>query len=414
MGRKPKGDRCYHRWNKQKRCWEIVAWRGRERTITRCPSGASEEEAAGAARIIDGDLKAARIDLPHSWDEAVEGYLAFREDHGDAETSRVTAGYRLRNVGRTLGDVDPLRLTVDQGRYHRDERLAEGRSPKTVNAELAEVAMLQRWMVRQGWIPTATWSDVPRSKKRVPPRAHLRPGEVGPWLEVALQAGESDPLWPAAAVLLLHGLRTGELRRLRVGDLDLRCPVTVAGRPREIVVAYVEESKSDAGIRPVPIVSEVACRVLRATFQAVPRVTPCFWSRREPGVMLAPRTEWFRRRVQRTCEAAGVRAISTHGLRHSTGTLLVSLPGVSYYDAGKVLGHHDPSVTDRVYAHAALAPRLDAMGTLGAFLDQVAISVTVSVTEDATAPETREADPGGSASHRCERGDSNPHRHTAH
>ncbi|TNF29785.1 MAG: hypothetical protein EP329_14950 [Deltaproteobacteria bacterium] len=426
MGRNYDGDRARHRWNGRLQRWEIVVHETvdgrRTKRCVLCPPATSEAAAVQAAAELTADLRAKRLHLPRTWDEGVEAYHQHRREMGDEEDTIETSGYRLKAVGRTLSAPDPLRLTAAQGLQHRNARLAAPRSPVTVNAELSEVRMMQGFFLKRGWIEKVTWTvdDVtPASTKKVKPRAHLRPGEVGPWLTAAFKRGDTTEweLWPAAAILLLHGLRTGEMRTLSVGDLDLWSPVTIGGYEQNIVVAYVEDSKTPDGVRPVPIVSELACVTLRRAFQGRPADEPCFWAARSRSSTkrsrLPKRTEWFRYRAKLTCEDAGIaRSVSTHGLRHSTGTLLVSLPGVDYYGAGKALGHSDPSITDKVYAHAALAPRLGPMSALGTFLDRVAPGVDGYPSKYPSKAE--EADPRGSASSWCERGDSNPHRHIAH
>ena len=63
--------------------------------------------------------------------------------------------------------------------------------------------------------------------------------------------------------------------------------------------------------------------------------------------------------------AAGVRRIRLHDARHSCGTAL-HLRGVPMAVIAKWLGHADPSITARIYAHSQDEALRDASKTLAA------------------------------------------------
>lgn len=108
--------------------------------------------------------------------------------------------------------------------------------------------------------------------------------------------------------------------------------------------------------------------MLRAAFVGQPADEVCFSSIRRPGVELPARTHWFRDRVEATCEHAGIRRVATHGLRHSTGTLLAALPGAGIDGAQAMLGHESRQTTKR-YAHADVGSRIEASVALGDALE---------------------------------------------
>lgn len=376
MGRRYEGDRARAVWDRQKERWCVEVYRNGRRSRIACADGASQAEAERAARRLGADLKAGRIDAPGTWAEAMDAFVAHREREGDGAASSTTLRHRLRAVAKTLGPKsDPLALTLEDATKHVDARLELGRSPVTIGAELDAVAELQRWAVAQEWIPTATWAKARRpDTSRVPPREHLLPSEVGPFLRAAIQLGDREDTdwtapawstWPAAAVLLMSGLRTGEMRRLRVAHFDWH---------PKMVIVYVRSTrsgraKSKTSQRPVVITSKLGRRILRKAFQGQPLDAVCFQSIRNPGQELPERTHWFIDRVVETCELAGIRRVATHGLRHSTGTLLAMLPGVGLNGAQPWLGHADRRTTERIYSHADVGSRMATAVELGDAID---------------------------------------------
>jgi len=61
---------------------------------------------------------------------------------------------------------------------------------------------------------------------------------------------------------------------------------------------------------------------------------------------------WLNRSTQATCQAAGVRKVTFHGLRHSHISLAREA-GVPLSVISKNVGHHSEEFTARVYAHVA-------------------------------------------------------------
>ena len=58
-----------------------------------------------------------------------------------------------------------------------------------------------------------------------------------------------------------------------------------------------------------------------------------------------------RQMIARRCKAAGVRRINPHALRHGFAMTMLNEGGVTMDAVAKMLGHSDPSITRRFYAH---------------------------------------------------------------
>jgi integrase len=146
-----------------------------------------------------------------------------------------------------------------------------------------------------------------------------------------LAAAHDDPLYPAFVLLLLYGLRRGEVLGLRWIDVDLG-----GGEIRvrhEAQAANREElgrAWQDNGL--------------------------VFTTR--TGRPVEPRN--FVRSFRRICAASGIRAIKLHHLRHTTATLLKNL-GVPARDAQLILGHSRLAVTQEIYTHEDQQAQHDAL-----------------------------------------------------
>jgi integrase len=148
----------------------------------------------------------------------------------------------------------------------------------------------------------------------------------------------------AAALPLLCGLRSGEVRHLRAGDVDLALQA-IWVRPDEAVGAGGGwDVKTASSVRTVPIPDELRDDLLRLRAHKADR-DPIFWSRRsKTGLYEAA---WLRRLVQRTCRAAGVKVVSPHGLRGTFVSICAALGRLSAPDIARLVGHADHGATVR-------------------------------------------------------------------
>lgn len=329
---------------------------------------ASRKEALRECDKAKALLKTNQLDAPATWEQAVEAFLEDRKRPakrrpGGARPATLDSYRRaLETVGRVLDDPDPLALSAHDAERYLELRKAEGVRPATMVAELEAVTILQRWLVSRGWLRAATWASVPRPEIVSSKRA-LRPDEVGRFLRAADRLGADPTLggerpgrrasdwrtWPAAAWLLMHGLRTSEAQHLLVGDLDL-----VTGH------VHIEDregarTKSRASSRIVPILAEPALEILRSTYRDAPTDAPCF-AIHTRGPRTYPRTQWFARRCAITCDLAGIERVSPHELRHTVATAAI-VAGADVHSISALVGHADARMLVRTYSHATAAER---------------------------------------------------------
>jgi len=262
--------------------------------------------------------------------------------------------YLKPNLGRTRLS----RLTVAQVQTYLNAELAAGRSIRTVQLiRMVLSAALTRAM-REELIPrnVARLIELPAWQRK----------EIRPWsAEQAaefLSASRSDPLYPAFLLLMLYGLRRGEVLGLRWSDVDaaeqrLRIRQQILRVAGQLQIGPV---KTSAGQRDLPLLpavqdclQELADQLSEQvrSQQRQPAASDLIFTTRtgqpiEPGNLL--------RSFDRIRAEQGLPRITLHHLRHTTATLLKNA-GVSARDAQLVLGHAHISTTQQIYQHADLS-----------------------------------------------------------
>jgi len=281
--------------------------------------------------------------------------------------------YRRKIQGRivpALGRIRIDRLTPkrldDQYRAWRDE----GLSPSTVRLCHAHLSAALNQAVKWGWLERN-----PAQRASAPAQARSQARSITPdHLQRLIAAAEPDDPLLAVAVALaaLTGCRRSELCALRWSDVDLatgnmhvsRAYTPVNGRRIE-TDTKTHQSRSIA-------LDAVAIEVLdrRWDFQRwyaeasdVPLGTDPYILSREPtgGEPLAP--HGLSHAFARLNHHVGLDC-HLHELRHFTATTAIAAGADIRTVAGR-LGHADPSVTLRIYAHAVEARDREVAAILG-------------------------------------------------
>jgi integrase len=188
-----------------------------------------------------------------------------------------------------------------------------------------------------------------------------------------LGAARADPLYPAFVLLLIYGLRRGEVLGLSWRDVDtgngvLRIRqqlVRAGGRLR------LGPVKTAAGRRELPLIGIVNDVLARQAEMRIVGNHPDEWTTHElvfttrTGHPVEPRN--LARSFARISARAGLRPIRLHDLRHTTATLLKNL-GVPPRDTMEILGHARIAVTMEIYTSADEPSRRDAIAKLSQLL----------------------------------------------
>jgi integrase len=264
--------------------------------------------------------------------------------------------YRIhvdKHISPALGafTVGSLRPADVQGFVTRLD--AKGLSASTVAHVITTLRMALGEAVRDGEL-TAN----PAAGARLPKRSH-EPVEAMT-LERARairRAVRKHWLEPIVTLLLGTGMRVGEACALDWHDVDLK-----AGK------LLIRKGKTRSAVRTVHLVPWVVTALERQ------RATTRRYGPREP-VFLGSRINRETRTIERLSTqsvthafpellvAQGQPRMRVHDLRHGTATLLLA-EGVPMRVISEILGHSNPAITARLYAHVGDESQRSAMAVL--------------------------------------------------
>lgn len=312
---------------------------------------AADPQAGPTFRDVAGDYL--------RWLERVKGAKpSTLADHGYAlaEANATTNGH----VMRALGDRRAAEVTAREVEDLLDALAASGASARTINKRRALLGAVFTYGVKRAGLPTNPVRAT--DKRREPQRAALDTYSVAEVerLASALAEGRHRDR-PAASeatraedaqdaelvrVAAYMGLRQGELRALRWRDIG-EDVITVS----RALSAGVESGTKGGRVRHVPLVPQAAEALerlrRRADFTARDELVFCNWRGRalDPSALVA--------RFKRARDAAGLRPLRFHDLRHTYGSLLAAA-GLPVTEIQAAMGHADLQTTAR-YLHARQA-----------------------------------------------------------
>jgi integrase len=186
-----------------------------------------------------------------------------------------------------------------------------------------------------------------------------------------------DPFYAAYVLILVLGLRRGEVLGLGWPDVDLDTGVLTAVHglqriDKALVLGEVKTEDSEAPL-PLPDICVAALRLRRAAQDAHRLALGAPWPDQDDlvftsrvGAPTDPRT--FARAFDRRCEQAKVRRIRVHDTRHTCGSLLAALD-VHPRVAMQILRHSKIDTTMEIYTHVPSETTRRALKQLGASLE---------------------------------------------
>jgi integrase len=238
--------------------------------------------------------------------------------------------------------------TAKEARQPRTNDEAKNAKRKPLSARRAEQALSIFKQTLSYAIRTKRLSSNPADHIARPRVVHrvdrsLTHAEVAALVEAAGAAG------PIIQTLAYTGCRFGELAALRVGSVDLKQKRILVSRAVAQVtgVGLMEDTTKTHQARSVPILTTGLAETLKSVVEG-----------RGPGEYLFPapaggpmRNSYLRHRFDQACKTAGLEGISIKTLRHTAGSLALSLGTTSVVTVQRLLGHKDATTTLRVYSH---------------------------------------------------------------
>ena len=336
--------------------------------------GRTREEAHG--RLVEEQAKAARgIPVPaQSW--KLGPYLDYWLEHVVKPTRR-PATYALYETSIRLylkpglGKYALKRLSVPTVQAFLNAKLQSGQSVRNVQILRQILSAALSRAVRE--------ELVARNVARLAELPTWEPAATVPWSSAEalafLQAAADDPLYPAFVLLLLYGMRRGEVIGLRWADIDTDAGLIRVRQQIQRIQGqlHIGPLKTRAGSRDLPLIG-LAKDALDARRQAQDadrqKLGRC-WT--ETGLVFTTRTgrpvepRNLVRSFMRICQAAKIRWIRVHAVRHTTASLLKDLH-VPARDAQIILGHAHITTTQQIYTHVDEVARRDALTKLNELL----------------------------------------------
>ena len=237
--------------------------------------------------------------------------------------------------------------------------LAEGLSPSSVQTTLLPLRAIFRRAIDRGEVAVD-----PCAGLRLPAVRGRRDRYASPAEAEALIAAVPERDRATWATAMFAGLRLGELRALRVDDVDLAAGVICVERGWDPVEGVIE-LKSQAGRRKVPIaavlrdhLAEHLARADRTGAELIFGNTP-----QDPFT-----ANMLQRRADKAWAEAGLERITPHECRHTFASLMIAA-SVNAKALSTFMGHAKIGITQDRYGHLMPGSEAEAAGLLDVYLD---------------------------------------------
>jgi integrase len=205
--------------------------------------------------------------------------------------------------------------------------------------------------------------DNPVRKTRLPRRGPRPEKQVLSPEQLRQLLGQlPEPSKSLVWLLVLTGLRIGELLALRWQDIDLEAGALRVRRT--LYEGHFDEPKTRTSNRTVPLGPEGVAILRSRKPEATNGEALVFGSQK--GTPLC-RRNLSNRQLAPICKALGLPRISWHCLRHCNATLLDSV-GTPLGTVQALLGHSTPEITREIYLHSLPAGARDAVEKVEALL----------------------------------------------
>jgi integrase len=237
-----------------------------------------------------------------------------------------------------------------------EEMRATGASPSTVHNRLDPLRVIVRRAIDNDELMVD-----PCARLKLPVVRNNRTRIEAPAMAEALIAALPEPEQAFWALAFYAGLRRGELRALRVDDVDFDAGLVRVRRGWDDVEGEIKP-KTFAGKRDVPMMGELR-RICRAHKLQTGRHGSQLFLGRTPVDPFYPST--VRARARKAWEAAGLEPLTAHEARHCAASYMIAC-GLDWKKVSEFLGHTDVRTTFNRYGKlveedlSEAAERLDA------------------------------------------------------
>lgn len=249
-----------------------------------------------------------------------------------ASTFRSYKGHVDHHIVPLLGGIVISRLEPSDVRRLIRQTLAAGKSPATVARIIATLRIALGQAKNERAIADNVASGIRLPKVEREPVRGMTPAHAN----LIRDAIKGKPFEAVYRLLLGSGIRLGEAIGLNQRDVH-------------VDDAYIEVRVSKTKVRAVPISDDAAdaLRTHLASLKVVGPDEPVFFGPKS-GERLTGST--VSHALPRLLTEANLPRMTPHGLRHGTATLMLAA-GVPMRVISEQLGHANPTMTAKVYAH---------------------------------------------------------------
>ena len=329
----------------------------------------SKTAAQAIARKMLADLDTKAVATTKTINYLFSEWMKFQSSRGRSPTT--LNGYQSLidlYISPAIGLVGISDLTA----HHLDTLYGtcsqRGKSPRTVRNIHRVVSAALNQAVKWGWVESNP--ALRATPPQVGPLAIVAPTPEQTRLLISACQERNEVLGAFVFLAAVTGCRRGEIAALRWTSLQ---------NDRLMVKASAYDVKGDAGVKSTKSGRERAVHLDSAVVEWLAQWrSRCERLAQEAGVTLTPdafilssRPDGSRfvhldsvsHEVRRVAKEVGLESVHLHSLRHFAATELLAA-GITPRDAAEMLGHSDPALTLRVYAHATTERQRDAAGVL--------------------------------------------------
>jgi integrase len=235
-----------------------------------------------------------------------------------------------------------------------------GAAPATVHNRLDPIRVLVRRAIRDEelLVDPCAQLELPLVRNA---RARIEGPVMAEALIVALPEGE-QAFW---ALAFFPGLRRGELRALRVDDLDFDRDMVCVRRGWDDVEGEIDP-KTFAGAREIPMMGELRRICLQHKLATGRRGEELFLGR-SPLDPFYPST--VRARALKAWKAGGLEPLTAHEARHCAASYMIAC-GMDWKKITEYIGHSDVRTTFNRYGKLVPEDHQDARTRMDAYFDR--------------------------------------------
>jgi integrase len=310
--------------------------RGAEEVLQQTLARARRGELGGVART-----RATFADAADEWLRYVE------HDRERKASTIVDYRHMVDRIKPELGPVQLTDLTLERIEVYRDRLVERGLANRTVNKYLAVLHAICKRAMKVYRLPANPVAMVEKRPNKKPANIDVFSREEVMALARAAQSERDTALYMTAA---FTGLRMGELLALRWRDVDFELD---AIHVRRSFTGVAEDTPKSGRERTVPMAAEVAHAIARLSgrerFTGDEDLVFCG----ELGGHL--NSSDVRTRYKSALDAAGLRQLRFHDLRHTFGTHAIR--AADSREVMEWMGHQDLKTTQ---IYLSFKPQRDA------------------------------------------------------